>query len=151
MQSTLIKYQAARENFPHLKVWKLLRNSSKWANVTTTVGTSSTRSGNRRATKKSKTSGLVQPETPTSEARNIDLHDVNLLFLGEEGADKREADLPLPPDRRSGAKSRRPKSSSRGSDLSQAFSKMNPTPSRHTRPRSSTYARESGSGQAYEG
>ncbi|KAJ0578973.1 putative No apical meristem-associated domain-containing protein [Helianthus annuus] len=125
MQSALIEYQAARGNFSYLKIWKLLCNSSKWANVLMTVGTSSTRSGNRKPTKKSKTFESVETETTTSDARNVDLHDVNPLISGEEGADEQEADLQRPPGRKSDAKSRRPESSSGGFDLSQAFSEMN--------------------------
>ena len=68
LEAALEEYQATHGNFPYMKVWKLLRNSSKWAKVCPTVETSSARSANIRPTKKSRTSDSVEPETPTSDA-----------------------------------------------------------------------------------
>ncbi|KAJ0753158.1 putative No apical meristem-associated domain-containing protein [Helianthus annuus] len=70
LTKTLDEYEKTKCPFPYYKCWDLLRKSSKWALVGTMTSSS------RRRAKRSKTSSSVDPETPTSDARNVDLNEV---------------------------------------------------------------------------
>ncbi|XP_035845836.1 uncharacterized protein LOC110943452 [Helianthus annuus] len=71
----LEEYNATKGIFTYLRCWEPLRGSPKWANVPTMT------SSVRRKSKRSKTSSSVDPDTPTSDARNVDL---NIIVDDEE-------------------------------------------------------------------
>ncbi|KAJ0442894.1 putative glutathione transferase [Helianthus annuus] len=83
----LEEYNATKGSFTYLRCWELLRGSPKWSDVPTMT------SSVRRKSKRSKTSSSVDPDTPTSDARNVDLN----IILDDEEDLKSE----LPPGRRS--------------------------------------------------
>ncbi|XP_021975343.1 uncharacterized protein LOC110870470 [Helianthus annuus] len=62
------EYERTKNDFPYYKCWELLRKSPKWASVVTMTSSS------RCQAKRSKTSSFVDPETPTSDARNVNLN-----------------------------------------------------------------------------
>ncbi|XP_021992977.2 uncharacterized protein LOC110889725 [Helianthus annuus] len=97
-----------------MKCWQILRHSPKWAVVSTPSG----RSGNTRPSKRSKTNESGEPETPTSDARNIGLNE-------EIPDDEPVEELPRPPGRKSRAKKPESSSMSMGTDMSHAFSEIN--------------------------
>ncbi|KAJ0915914.1 putative No apical meristem-associated domain-containing protein [Helianthus annuus] len=98
--------------FTYLNCWELLRESPKWSNVP-----SMTTTGRRKA-KQSKTSSSVDPETPTSDARNVYLN-INLDDEDEE------VELARPPVRRSGKKEGKAELSSANFEMKQDFEEMN--------------------------
>ncbi|XP_021970447.1 uncharacterized protein LOC110865496 [Helianthus annuus] len=109
----LEEYNATKDTFTYLRCWELLRGSPKWANVPTIT------SSVRRKSKRSKTSSSVDPDTPTSDARNVNL---NIIVDNEE-----DLELEQPPGRRS-AKNKRKKAESSSSNheiLKQDFEEMN--------------------------
>ncbi|XP_021975529.1 glutathione S-transferase T3-like [Helianthus annuus] len=65
---TMEEYEKTKGVFPYYKCWELLRKSPKWAGVVTMTSSS------RRRAKRSKTSSSVDPDTPTSDAHNVDLY-----------------------------------------------------------------------------
>ncbi|KAJ0440951.1 putative glutathione transferase [Helianthus annuus] len=67
LTKTLDEFEKTKCPFPYYKCWDLLRKSPKWALVNPMTSSS------RRRAKRSKTSSSVDPETPTSDARNVDL------------------------------------------------------------------------------
>ncbi|KAJ0789377.1 putative No apical meristem-associated domain-containing protein [Helianthus annuus] len=73
--------------FMYLICWELLRGSPKWSNVPTMTSSS------RRKSKRSKTSSSIDQDTPTSDARNVDL---NIIL-----DDNEDLELERPPGRRS--------------------------------------------------
>ena len=107
--AALEEYNQTYGNFPYVKCWRVLKDCTKWHTVRPTVGTSSSRAKNTRPSKKSRTSDSVDPETPTSDARYVDLNspEENPYFAGEEGAEE----LPRPAGRRA-ARAARTESSS---------------------------------------
>ena len=109
LKRALEEYNATRGNFTYLRCWELLRGSPKWATV---PGMSSS----RRRAKRSKTSSSVDPETPTSDARN---EYINLDDPAEE------EELPRPPGRRTSRRGGRGESSTGGGDLKGDFEEMN--------------------------
>ncbi|KAJ0771558.1 hypothetical protein HanPI659440_Chr07g0270481 [Helianthus annuus] len=70
LTKTLDEFEKMKCPFPYYKCWDLLRKSPKWALVGTMTSSS------RRRAKRSKTSSFVDPETPTSDARNVNLNEV---------------------------------------------------------------------------
>ncbi|KAJ0623236.1 putative glutathione transferase [Helianthus annuus] len=113
-QEALVEYTEANGHFPYMKCWQILRHSPKWAVVTTPSG----RSGNTRPSKRSKTNESGEPETPTSDARNIGLDE-------DIPDDEPVEELPRPPGRKSRAKKPESSSMSMGTDMSHAFSEIN--------------------------
>ncbi|XP_021986997.1 uncharacterized protein LOC110883587 [Helianthus annuus] len=113
-QEALVEYTNANGHFPYMKCWQILRHSPKWAIVTTPSG----RSGNTRPSKRSKTNESGEPETPTSDARNIGLNE-------DIPDDEPVEELPRPPGRKSRAKKPESSSMSMGTDMSHAFSEIN--------------------------
>ncbi|XP_022032816.1 uncharacterized protein LOC110933925 [Helianthus annuus] len=113
-QEALVEYTNANGHFPYMKCWQILRHSPKWAVVTTPSG----RSGNTRPSKRSKTNESGEPETPTSDARNIGLNE-------DIPDDEPAEELPRPPGRKSRAKKPESSSMSMGTDMSNAFSEIN--------------------------
>ncbi|XP_021979520.1 glutathione S-transferase T3-like [Helianthus annuus] len=83
----LEEYNHTTRSFTYFRCWELLRGSPKWANVLTMT------SSVRRKSKRSKTSSSVDPNTPTSYARNVDL---NIIVDDEE-----DLELERPRGRRS--------------------------------------------------
>ncbi|XP_035845714.1 uncharacterized protein LOC110942564 [Helianthus annuus] len=113
-QEALVEYTQANGHFPYMKCWQILRHSPKWAVVSTPSG----RSGNTRPSKRSKTNESGEPETPTSDARNIGLNE-------DIPDDEPVEELPRPPGRKSRAKKPESSSMSMGTDMSNAFSEIN--------------------------
>ncbi|KAJ0448338.1 putative No apical meristem-associated domain-containing protein [Helianthus annuus] len=113
-QEALVEYTQANGHFPYMKCWQILRHSPKWAVVSTPSG----RSGNTRPSKRSKTKESGEPETPTSDARNIGLNE-------DIPDDEPVEELPRPPGRKSRAKKPESSSMSMGTDMSNAFSEIN--------------------------
>ncbi|KAM0018177.1 putative glutathione transferase [Helianthus debilis subsp. tardiflorus] len=113
-QEALVEYTQANGHFPYMKCWQILRHSPKWAVVSTPSG----RSGNTRPSKRSKTNESGEPETPTSDARNIGLSE-------DIPDDEPVEELPRPPGRKSRAKKPESSSMSMGTDMSNAFSEIN--------------------------
>ncbi|XP_022035265.1 glutathione S-transferase T3-like [Helianthus annuus] len=113
-QEALVEYTNANGHFPYMKCWQILGHSPKWAVVSTPSG----RSGNTRPSKRSKTNESGEPETPTSDARNIGLNE-------EIPDDEPVEELPRPPGRKSRAKKPESSSMSMGTDMSHAFSEIN--------------------------
>ncbi|XP_022015367.1 glutathione S-transferase T3-like [Helianthus annuus] len=113
-QEALVEYTNANGHFPYMKCWQILRHSPKWAVVTTPSG----RSGNTRPSKRSKTNESGEPETPTSDARNIGLNE-------DIPDDEPVEELPRPPGRKSRAKKPESSSMSMGTNMSHAFSEIN--------------------------
>ncbi|XP_021992560.1 uncharacterized protein LOC110889324 [Helianthus annuus] len=95
-QVALVEYTNANGHFPYLRCWQILRNSPKWANISTPSDSSE----NKRPSKRSKTNESGEPETPTSDARNTDL---NEDIPEEEPVEE----LPRPAGRRSRSKKAR--------------------------------------------
>ncbi|KAJ0524964.1 putative No apical meristem-associated domain-containing protein [Helianthus annuus] len=62
------EYEKTRGVFTYYRCWELLTKSPKWASVPTMTSSS------RRKAKQSKTSSSVDPGTPTSDARTVDLN-----------------------------------------------------------------------------
>ncbi|KAJ0954144.1 putative No apical meristem-associated domain-containing protein [Helianthus annuus] len=83
------EYEKTRGVFTYYRYWELLKNSPKWASVPTMTSSS------RRKDKRSKTSSLIDPETPTSDARTVDLN----VILDD---DEEDEELFRPPGRRKG-------------------------------------------------
>ncbi|MFS7990922.1 putative No apical meristem-associated domain-containing protein [Helianthus anomalus] len=108
------EYTNANGHFPYMKCWQILRHSPKWAVVSTPSG----HSGNTRPSKRSKTNESGEPETPTSDARNIGLNE-------DIPDDEPVEELPRPPGRKSRAKKPESSSMSMGTDMSNAFSEIN--------------------------
>ncbi|XP_022031458.1 uncharacterized protein LOC110932430 [Helianthus annuus] len=113
-QEALVEYTNANGHFPYMKCWQILRHSPKWAVVSTPSG----RSGNTRPSKRSKTNESGEPETPTSDARNIGLNE-------DIPDDEPVEELPRPPGRKSRAKKPESSSMSMGTNMSHAFSEIN--------------------------
>ena len=113
-QEALVEYTEANGHFPYMRCWQILRHSPKWAIVSTPSG----RSGNTRPSKRSKTNESGEPETPTSDARNIGLNE-------DIPDDEPVEELPRPPGRKSRAKKPESSSMSMGTDMSNAFSEIN--------------------------
>ncbi|KAJ0488301.1 hypothetical protein HanHA300_Chr12g0431411 [Helianthus annuus] len=83
LAKALEEFNATRWVFAYMKCWELLRGSPKWSNVSTMM------SSGRRKAKRSKTFYSVDPETPFSVARKIDLN--NPININE---DDEEVELP---------------------------------------------------------
>ncbi|XP_035841363.1 uncharacterized protein LOC110916467 [Helianthus annuus] len=77
-----------------------------------------TQEGNTRPSKRSKTNESGEPETPTSDARNIGLNE-------EIPDDEPVEELPRPPGRKSRARKPESSSMSMRTDMSNAFSEIN--------------------------
>ncbi|XP_022031997.1 uncharacterized protein LOC110933061 [Helianthus annuus] len=108
------EYDKTRVVFTYYRCWELLKNSPKWANVPTMTSSS------RRKAKRSKTSSSVDPETPTSDARTVDLN----VILDD---DEEDEELSRPPGRREEKKpGKKPvESSSNNLELKGDFEEMN--------------------------
>ncbi|KAJ0592372.1 putative No apical meristem-associated domain-containing protein [Helianthus annuus] len=78
------EYEKTRGVFTYYRCWELLKNSPKWASVP--IMTSSS----RRKAKRSKTSSSVDPETPISDARTIDLN----VIVDDDEKDEELSRLP---------------------------------------------------------
>ncbi|MFS7900150.1 putative No apical meristem-associated domain-containing protein [Helianthus anomalus] len=88
------EYEKTKGVFTYYKCWDLLRKSPKWAGVPTMTSSSG------RKAKRSKTSSSVDPETPTFDARNVDLNVV-------VDVDEEVEELARPPGRRKDKRSRK--------------------------------------------
>ncbi|XP_035845764.1 glutathione S-transferase T3-like [Helianthus annuus] len=69
LTKSLEEFERTKGPFTYYKCWELLRKSPKWAVVNPMTSSS------RRRAKRSKTSSSVDPSTPTSDARNVDLNE----------------------------------------------------------------------------
>ncbi|XP_035829990.1 glutathione S-transferase T3-like [Helianthus annuus] len=69
LTKSLEEFERTKCPFTYYKCWELLRKSPKWAVVNPMTSSS------RRRAKRSKTSSSVDPSTPTSDARNVDLNE----------------------------------------------------------------------------
>ncbi|KAM0026077.1 putative glutathione transferase [Helianthus debilis subsp. tardiflorus] len=111
---TLEEFERTKCPFTYYKCWDLLRKSPKWALVNPMTSSS------RRRAKRSKTSSSVDPSTPTSDARNVDLNEV--VDVDEE----LQEELTRPPcrrkDKRTGKKT---VESSSDLELKEDFEEMN--------------------------
>ncbi|KAF5788152.1 putative No apical meristem-associated domain-containing protein [Helianthus annuus] len=111
---TLDEFEKTKCPFPYYKCWDLLRKSPKWALVGTMTSSS------KRRAKRSKTSSSVDPETPTSDARNVDLNE--LVDVDE----KFEEELTRPPGRRKDKRTgKKTAESSSDLELKEDFEEMN--------------------------
>ncbi|KAJ0530817.1 putative glutathione transferase [Helianthus annuus] len=115
LTKSLEEYEKMKCPFPYYKCWDLLRKSPKWALVGTMTSSS------RRRAKRSKTSSSVDPETPISDARNVDLNEV--VDVDEE----LEEEFTRPPGRRKDKRTRKKKTVESSSDLElkEDFEEMN--------------------------
>ncbi|XP_022036781.1 uncharacterized protein LOC110939530 [Helianthus annuus] len=107
------EYEKTKGVFTYYKCWDLLRKSPKWAGVPTMTSSS------RSKAKRSKTSSSVDPETPTSDARNFDLS----VVVDE---DEEVEELARPPGRRKDKRTgKKPVESSSNLELKEDFEEMN--------------------------
>ena len=74
-------------------------------------------SSGRRKSKRSKTSSSIDPDTPTSDARNVDL---NIILDDDE-----DLELERPPGRRSGKRGKKTETSSANFEIKENFEEMN--------------------------
>ncbi|KAJ0734470.1 putative No apical meristem-associated domain-containing protein [Helianthus annuus] len=109
---TLEEFERTKCPFTYYKCWELLRKSPKWAVVNPMTSSS------RRRAKRSKTSSSVDPSTPTSDARNVDLNEAVDV---DEGI---QEELIRPTGRRKGTGKKTVESSS-DLELKEDFEEMN--------------------------
>ncbi|KAJ0582058.1 putative No apical meristem-associated domain-containing protein [Helianthus annuus] len=109
---TLEEFERTKCPFTYYKCWELLRKSPKWALVNPMTSSS------RRRAKRSKTSSSVDPSTPTSDARNVDLNEAVDV---DEGI---QEELTRPTGRRKGTGKKTVESSS-DLELKEDFEEMN--------------------------
>ncbi|KAM0009358.1 putative No apical meristem-associated domain-containing protein [Helianthus debilis subsp. tardiflorus] len=112
LTKSLEEYERTKCPFTYYKCWELLRKSTKWAVVNPMTSSS------RRRAKRSKTSSSVDPSTPTSDARNVDLNEAVDV---DEGI---QEELVRPPGRRKGTGKKTVESSS-DLELKDDFEEMN--------------------------
>ncbi|KAF5761300.1 putative No apical meristem-associated domain-containing protein [Helianthus annuus] len=112
LTKTLEEFERTKCPFTYYKCWELLRKSPKWAVVNPMTSSS------RRRAKRSKTSSSVDPSTPTSDARNVDLNEAVDV---DEGI---QEELVRPTGRRKGTGKKTVKSSS-DLELKEDFEEMN--------------------------
>uniref|UniRef100_A0A251VHV8 Putative no apical meristem-associated, C-terminal domain-containing protein n=1 Tax=Helianthus annuus TaxID=4232 RepID=A0A251VHV8_HELAN len=110
LTKSLEEFERTKGPFTYYKCWELLRKSPKWAVVNPMTSSS------RRRAKRSKTSSSVDPSTPTSDARNVDLNEAVDEGIQEE--------LARPAGRRKGAGKKTLESSS-DLELKDDFEEMN--------------------------
>ncbi|KAJ0901497.1 putative No apical meristem-associated domain-containing protein [Helianthus annuus] len=110
LTKSLEEFERTKGPFTYYKCWELLRKSPKWAVVNPMTSSS------RRRAKRSKTSSSVDPSTPTSDARNVDLNEAVDEGIQEE--------LARPGGRRKGAGKKTVESSS-DLELKDDFEEMN--------------------------
>ncbi|XP_035843994.1 uncharacterized protein LOC118490450 [Helianthus annuus] len=110
LTKSLEEFERTKGPFTYYKCWELLRKSPKWAVVNPMTSSS------RRQAKRSKTSSSVDPSTPTSDARNVDLNEAVDEGIQEE--------LARPAGRRKGAGKKSLESSS-DLELKDDFEEMN--------------------------
>ncbi|KAJ0454715.1 putative No apical meristem-associated domain-containing protein [Helianthus annuus] len=110
LTKSLEEFERTKGPFTYYKCWELLRKSPKWAVVNPMTSSS------RRRAKRSKTSSSVDPSTPTSDARNVDLNEAVDEGIQEE--------LARPGGRRKGAGKKTLESSS-DLELKDDFEEMN--------------------------
>ncbi|KAJ0958217.1 putative No apical meristem-associated domain-containing protein [Helianthus annuus] len=107
------EYEKTKGVFTYYKCWELLRKSPKWAGVPTMTSSS------RRKAKRSKTSSYVDPETPISDVRNVDL---NVVVDDDEEVEE----LARPPGRRKDKRTgKKAMESSSDLELKEDFEEMN--------------------------
>ncbi|KAF5758222.1 putative glutathione transferase [Helianthus annuus] len=112
LTKSLEEFERTKCPFTYYKCWELLRKSSKWAVVNPMTSSS------RRRAKRSKTSSSVDPSTPTSDARNVDLNEAVDV---DEGI---QEELVRPTGRRKGTGKKTVESSS-DLELKDDFEEMN--------------------------
>ncbi|KAJ0576079.1 putative No apical meristem-associated domain-containing protein [Helianthus annuus] len=106
------EFEKTKGVFTYYKCWELLRKSPKWAGVPTVMSSS------RRKAKRSKMSSSVDPETPTSDARNFDL---NVVVDNDEEVEE----LTRPAGRRKNKRTgKKPVDSSSDLELKEDFEEM---------------------------
>ncbi|MFS8026427.1 putative No apical meristem-associated domain-containing protein [Helianthus anomalus] len=110
LTKSLEEFDRTKGPFAYYKCWELLRKSPKWAVVNPMTSSS------RRRAKRSKTSSSVDPSTPTSDARNVDLNEAVDEGIQEE--------LARPGGRRKGTGKKTVESSS-DLELKEDFDEMN--------------------------
>ncbi|KAJ0896011.1 putative No apical meristem-associated domain-containing protein [Helianthus annuus] len=114
LTKTLDEFEKTKCPFPYYKCWDLLRKSPKWALVNPMTSSS------RRRAKRSKTSSSLDPETPTSDARNVDLNEV--VDVDEELQEELTRPAGRRKDKRTGKKT---VESSSDLELKEDFEEMN--------------------------
>ena len=112
LTKSLEEFKRTKCPFTYYKCWELLRKSPKWAVVNPMTSSS------RRRAKRSKTSSSVDPSTPTSDARNVDLNEAVDV---DEGI---QEELVRPTGRRKGTGKKTVESSS-DLELKEDFEEMN--------------------------
>ncbi|MFS7980225.1 putative No apical meristem-associated domain-containing protein [Helianthus anomalus] len=110
LTKSLEEFERTKCPFTYYKCWELLRKSTKWAVVNPMTSSS------RRRAKRSKTSSSVDPSTPTSDARSVDLNEAVDEGIQEE--------LVRPTGRRKGTGKKTVESSS-DLELNDDFEEMN--------------------------
>ncbi|XP_021985857.1 uncharacterized protein LOC110882065 [Helianthus annuus] len=108
------EYEKTKGVFTYYKCWELLRKSPKWASIPTMTSSS------RRKAKRSKMSSSVDPETPTSDARTVDL---NVVVDDDEEVEELARSPGRRKDKRTGKKP--VESSSDNLELNKDFEEMN--------------------------
>ncbi|XP_021988677.1 glutathione S-transferase T3-like [Helianthus annuus] len=95
LTSAMEEFKKTKGVFTYDKCWDLLRNNPKWAGVPTMTSSS------RRKTKWSKTSSSVNPDTPISDACNVDL---NVVVYDDEEVEELTQPTGRRKDKRTGKK-----------------------------------------------